>query len=206
MKKCTNDYLIMKNNIYLVTDPRPNLLEIIEECCKNNIYAVQLRDKKCSDLEFIKQANKISFICKKYGTKFFINDRAHLLKEIQCDGIHVGQKDENIKYIKIEFPNLEIGVSCQNLMQVKRAIKYNADYLGVGALYPTRTKKDAKIVSLKQLENMKVFKEKIIIIGGINSDNLKNIPNDHYKYVAISSFLLDSKNIKETIIKLINKH
>ncbi len=194
----------MKNNIYLVTDPRPNLLEIIEECCKNNIFAVQLRDKMCEDAEFIEQAKNIYIICRKYNVKFFINDRAHLLSQIKCDGIHVGQDDENIINIKQQFPDLEIGVSCQTSSHVDKAISSGADFLGVGALFVTNTKKDAKIVSLKKLDSMKMHKDKIIIIGGINSKNIGQVPFNNYKYIAVSSYLLDSKNISLSIKQLID--
>ncbi|CAM9135265.1 thiamine phosphate synthase [Mycoplasma marinum] len=195
----------MKNNIYLVTDPRENLLEVVEECCKNNIFAVQLRDKECSDESFVEQAKKIYSLCQEYGVKFFINDRVHLLDKIECDGVHIGQEDEGIKKVKRYFPNLEVGVSCHNLKEAKEADECGADYLGVGAMFPTNTKHDATIVSKSELNNMQDYNQKIIIIGGINNLNINEIPKGDYEYIAVSSYLLDAGNISVAIDKLINK-
>ncbi len=151
-------------------------------------------------------AKKIKRICKKYKIKFLINDDPYLAQKISADGCHLGQKDTNIVKARKILGRKIIGITCHNSIKLsKKAIKEGADYIALGAFYPTKTKNvkfTAKISDLKRIKKFSTIP--IIAIGGINKDNYKNLLLNKANFLAISSYIFNNKNFKpiEAIKKL----
>ncbi|MGL4911040.1 MAG: thiamine phosphate synthase [Romboutsia sp.] len=207
----------MKNNIkeklklYLVTDSdilkNRDFYKSIEDAIKGGVTMVQLREKNASGKEFLEKAIKLREITKKYNVAFIINDRVDIALICDADGVHVGQSDIDAKYVRKLIGNYKIlGVSARNLEEAKRAKEDSADYIGLGAMYNTSTKLDAKSVDFKTVEEIKENVEiPIVLIGGINLENLKYLkPLKSHGYALVSA-LLNSDNIYLESKKWISK-
>lgn len=190
-----------KLKLYLVTDSdildgRDFLFEI-EEALKAGIKCVQLREKTLGGKVFLERAKKLRELTKKYNALFIVNDRVDIAMLSDADGVHVGQSDIPLTEVrKIFGDNKIIGVSTETLELAKVAEKNGADYVGVGAVFPTLTKLDADDVGIKALEEIKAnLKIPVVAIGGIklaNVDKIKYIGADGY---AVISDILGEKNI-----------
>jgi len=194
-------YLISPNKIKInFYKDLNNLLKL------NKVSFFQLRLKNISFAKKIKIAKKVKDICKKYKINFLINDDPYLAKKIDADGCHLGQKDMNIKKARQLLGNKIIGVTCHNSIKLaKRAINQGADYIALGAFYPTKTKKVkfkaqvSNITKIKKISNIP-----IIAIGGINEVNYKNLLLNNANFLAISSYIFNNKKYRplEAIKKL----
>ena len=186
-------YLISPNKIY------PNFYKDLEKIFKlKKVNFFQLRLKKTTHNRKIIIAKKIIKICKKFKIKFLINDDPYLAKKIGADGCHLGQKDVDIVEARKIIGKKIIGITCHNSIKLsKKAIKDGADYIALGAFYPTKTKNvkfKAKISDLVKIK--KLSKIPIIAIGGINKDNYKNLLLNKVNFLAISSYIFNNKNLE----------
>ena len=149
---------------------------------------------------------KIKKICKKYKTKFLINDDVLLAKKLETDGCHLGQKDTKILQARKLIKKKIIGITCHNSIKLANlAIKNKADYLALGAFYPSKTKKSKFKANLSLLKKItKITQTPIVAIGGINSDNYKKLLLNKANFLAISGYIWNNKklNPKEAIRKL----
>lgn len=188
--------------LYLVTDSDilagRDFYKCIEDAMIGGVTMVQLREKNASGKEFLEKAIKLRALTRKYNVCFMINDRVDIALLCDADGVHVGQSDIGAKYVrKLIGPNKILGVSARNIDEAKRAFEDGADYIGVGAMYSTSTKLDAKDVSF---ETVKDIKENVImpivLIGGINLENLEQLKSLECDGYAIVSALLKSQDIK----------
>src|SRR5574344_737053 len=141
----------MDYSLYLCTDSNltkySNEYKCIEEAIMGGVTFVQVRAKEKTTKDFIKYAKKIKKITSKYSIPLVINDRVDVALAINADGVHLGNDDMTCKTArKILGKNSIIGISVINLKQAKQAKKDGADYIGVGAMFATTTKKDAKLV------------------------------------------------------------
>ena len=194
-------YLISPNKIY------PNFYKDLKKIFKlNKVYFFQLRLKKISFKNKIVIAKKIKKICKKFKIKFLINDDPYLTKKIDADGCHLGQKDMDIIKARKIIGKKIIGITCHNSIRLsKKAIKDGADYIALGAFYPSKTKNVKFKAKISDLKRIKKFSNiPIIAIGGINKDNYKNLLLNKANFLAISSYIFKNKNYKpiEAIKKL----
>ena len=143
---------------------------------------------------------KIKKICKKYNTKFLVNDDVHLAKKLNSDGCHLGQKDMHILEAKKHLKNKIIGITCHNSIKLARAaIKDKADYLALGAFNTSKTKKTkykAHVNLLKRIK--KITKTPIVAIGGINSYNYQKLLLNKANFLAISGYIWKNKKLKPT--------
>tara|TARA_B100000035_G_scaffold310364_1_gene318049 strand:- start:491 stop:1105 length:615 start_codon:yes stop_codon:yes gene_type:complete len=180
-----------------------NLIKILKQ---NKVSIFQLRLKKKSFQKKLTIGRKIKRICKKFNVKFLINDDVNLTKKLDADGCHLGQKDMNIFEAKKIIGNKVIGITCHNSIKLaKEAIKNKADYLAFGAFYSSKTKKTKYRADLKILKKIKkITKIPVVAIGGINSDNYKNLLLNNANFLAISGYIWNNKNLKplEAIKKL----
>ena len=183
-------------SLYLVTDREllgdKDLVQTIEQAIQGGVTMVQVREKSLSTLAFFQVAVMIKEITKKYGIPFIVNDRTDIALAVDADGLHIGQDDiPLIVARKIFGPNKLIGVSVSTLEEALLAEKDGADYLGIGAIFPTKTKDDADSVSLAEL---KIIKDKISIpivaIGGINENNIKKVMETGVNGAAIVSAIV----------------
>lgn len=190
-----------KNLLYLITDRNIMSSNSIEECVTQAILGgcdiVQLREKSISSCEFYNIALNLRKITKKFNIKFIINDRVDIALAVDADGVHVGQKDLPCKIVRNILKKEKIvGVSANNLSEALKATKDGADYLGVGSIFTTSTKKDANPVTINELTrichevNIPVF-----AIGGINKNNVLQLKNSGISGVAVASAIISQDNI-----------
>ena len=171
-------------------------LRILLETGKISFF--QLRLKKYSLKNKILIARKIKRYCRKNKVKFLVNDDPLLASRLDADGCHLGQKDMNIETAKKIIGKKIIGVTCHNSISLaKKAIKAKASYLAFGAFYSSKTKKTKHIANIKILNKIKkITKTPIVAIGGINSENYKNLLLNNANFLAISGYIWNNKKYK----------
>ena len=199
-----------KKFIYLISplkiekDFFKNLNEVLK-LKKTSFF--QLRLKKGSLKKKLIIGSKIQRICKKFKVKFLINDDVYLAKKLNADGCHLGQKDLNILEARKLIGNKIIGITCHNSINLaKIAIKNKADYIAFGAFNKSKTKKIQYRASMNILKKArKITKTPIVVIGGINSKNYKNLLLNKANFLAISGYIWKNKilNPKNALKKLI---
>ena len=171
-------------------------LKVILETGKISFF--QLRLKKYSLKQKILIGRKIKNVCIKNNVKFLVNDDPILALRLGADGCHLGQKDMGIKEAQKIIGKRIIGVTCHNsLTLAKKAIKAKANYLAFGAFYNSKTKKSKHIADIKILNRIKkITKIPIVAIGGINSENYKNLLLNNANFLAISGYVWNNKKYK----------
>ncbi|MDO5825799.1 MAG: thiamine phosphate synthase [Methanosphaera sp.] len=192
-------------SVYLVTDKfqfsESEFLEIIEEALKGKTTIVQLREKESDTLEFYNLAVKVKEITDKYDVPLIINDRIDIALAVDCAGVHLGQSDMPCKVARdILGEDKIIGISATTYDEAVQAQCDGADYLGVGAIYPTDTKSDAGVSTHEDL--MKIAEEitiPTVAIGGVKEDNTKELIEKYdFDGVAVVSAIMLSDNPRET--------
>ena len=195
-------------SLYLCTDSGINSYYDIQECVRQAILGgvtiVQVREKNKKTEEIYLIADRIKKVTDAYNVPLIINDNIDVALKINEDGIHIGQDDIScLEARKILGKNKIIGVTVTTLEQAKRAIEQGATYLGVGAIYKSTTKKDAKIVSHEELLKILNFcKIPIVVIGGINENTIPNFKNYNISGYAMIRPILGKENITESAMKL----
>lgn len=195
----------MKSNInysiYLVTDndlkSTLTLEQAVENAIKGGCTVVQLREKKLSTLEFYNTATRIKAITDYYNIPLIINDRIDIAMAIDAAGVHVGQSDLPAKVVRnIIGINKIVGVSVSNLRQAINAEKDGADYIGVGAMFTTKTKTNAELVSIDELKSItKEISIPIVVIGGINISTIPLFYGIKIDGIALVSAILAQDDI-----------
>ncbi|MDD7796200.1 thiamine phosphate synthase [Clostridium sp. 'White wine YQ'] len=189
--------------LYLVTDrdmlKNRNIVEAVEEAILGGVTLVQVREKDISTSEFYKVASEIKEVTSKYNVPIIINDRIDIALAIEADGVHVGQSDMPASIArKLIGPDKILGVSTATIDEAIKAEKEGADYLGVGAVFSTTTKDDARNVSLELLKEIKeTINIPIVAIGGINSKNVDMLKESDIDGVAVISDILAKDDIKQ---------
>ena len=173
--RCADEAL----RLYAVTDrawlkPGESLLEPVEAVLKGGATMVQLREKHLDRDHFRREALELRDLCRRYGVPFLLNDAVELAVETDADGVHVGQHDRPAAEVRAMIgPDKLLGVSAQTVEQALAAQAAGADYLGVGAVFPTGTKEDADAVSLDTLAAIcRAVDIPVVAIGGITAENL----------------------------------
>lgn len=185
LKKALKLYLVTDSDILKGRD----FYKVIEDSMKAGVTMVQLREKDADGKEFLEKAMKLRELTRKYNVSFIINDRVDIAMLCDADGIHVGQSDiDAVSVRKLIGEDKIIGVSARSVEEAKKAKEDGANYLGIGAMFSTSTKLDAKDVSFDTLNN--IINEvdlPFVLIGGINLDNvcqLKQFNPDGYALVS----------------------
>ncbi len=178
--------------IYLISDEKYDF----EQTCKSlteDVAYFQLRLKNVSDEDFLKEAKRYKEVCKQRDIKFIINDRVHIAKEIDADGLHIGQGDMSYAFCREQLPDKIIGLSVGNIQEAKQAFMMGVDYIGVGAMYETATKKNVKVIGVEALrEVVKLATCDVVAIGGIDVDNFQAVYDAGADMLAVSSAVLSS--------------
>ena len=194
----TTDELLL----YAVTDRawlgNETLYEQVEKSLKGGVTFVQLREKKLDEESFLQEAIEIKELCKKYNVPFVINDNVDIAIKMDADGVHVGQSDMEAGDVRKKLgPDKIIGVSAQTVEQAILAEKHGADYLGVGAVFPTGSKDDAEDVPFETLKAIcEAVSIPVIAIGGITKDNVKELAGSGICGIAVISAIFASKDIE----------
>lgn len=204
----TKEQLREQMLLYAVTDRHwlngQMLYEQVEEALKGGATFIQLREKDLTEEEFLEEAKKIQQLCKKYRVPFIINDNVKLAKEIDADGVHVGQSDMEALDVRAQLGEDKIiGVSARTVEQALLAEKHGADYLGVGAVFQTGTKTDAREVEHSVLKEICTKVDiPVVAIGGITQDNVKELSGSGINGVAVISAIFAQKDIVTATAKL----
>ncbi|MBQ5695244.1 MAG: thiamine phosphate synthase [Clostridium sp.] len=197
--------------LYLVTDS--DILEgrdfynCIEEALKGGVTILQLREKDASGKEFLERAIKLRELTKKYNVKFIINDRVDIAMLCNADGVHVGQSDIPANKVReLIGEDKIVGVSARTVEEAIKAKENGADYLGVGAMFTTTTKLDAKAVSIEELKEIKkVVDLPIVTIGGLSLNNIDKLKECDIDGYAVVSAILGASDIRVECEKWIKK-
>lgn len=191
-------------SIYLITDSElmstATIEQAVEQAIKGGCTLVQLREKKLSSLDFYITAVKVKAVTDQYGIPLIINDRIDIALAVDAAGAHIGQNDLPAKIARNIIGNNKIlGVSVSNISEAEQAGRDGADYLGVGAMFATGTKTDAKLVSMKELKDIRtVATLPIVVIGGINKNTIPLFANTKIDGVAVVSAIISEKDITLT--------
>ena len=207
--KCSKKTMLL----YAVTNSKlpvkQSLLEQVESALKGGITCLQLREKDLDEASFLAEAIEIKRVCEKYGVPLIINDNVNVAIQSGAYGIHVGQSDMEVSEVrKLVGDNMIIGVSAHTVQEAIEAEVGGADYLGVGAIYPTTTKPDATFVSLNELKRIcKSVKIPVVAIGGIDKDTIPKLSGTGVDGVAMVSpiFAPDEGGIEQACRVLLRK-
>lgn len=188
--------------LYAVTDRYwlhgETLVSQVERAIRGGATFVQLREKKLDEAAFLEEALAIQALCRKYGVPFVINDNVELARKIGADGVHVGQSDmEALSARETLGPGKIIGVSAQTVEQAVLAERHGADYLGVGAVFPTGSKDDAEEVSYETLSAIcRAVSIPVIAIGGITRNNVTELADSGICGIAVISAIFGKPDIE----------
>lgn len=197
--------------LYAVTDRSwlrgETLYAQVEKALKGGATFIQLREKELNEETFYQEAVELKKLCHQYKVPFVINDNVEIAKKMDADGVHVGQSDMAACDVrKILGEDKILGVSAQTVEQALLAEQMGADYLGVGAVFPTGTKTDAVEVDAETLKAIcAAVKIPVIAIGGIKADNLSELSGSGICGIAVVSAIFAAEDITETTKELKEK-
>lgn len=197
--------------LYAVTDRswvgERTLLEQIEDALKGGATIVQLREKNLDEESFVLEAKKVHELCRRYNVPLIINDNVSVALKSKADGVHVGIEDTPVSEIRNRVPeDFIIGATCKTVEQAKAAEKAGADYMGVGAVFPSPTKKNAIRITGEMLrEIVSSVSIPAVAIGGINYENVSEIKGSKASGVAVVSAIFAAENIEEETARLKEK-
>lgn len=197
--------------LYLVTDTKMlegrDYYKCIEDALRGGVTMLQLREKECDGADFLEKAYRLRAMTKRYGVDFIINDRVDIAQIVDADGVHVGQSDIPASEVRKLVGNGKIvGVSARTYEEAKKAKEDGADYIGVGALFGTTTKLDARNVGVEMLKSIKGRVDiPIVGIGGINLQNVSQIKSLGIDGYAVISSILKAEDIYEETRKWIER-
>ena len=159
--------------------------------------AIQLREKTISDDEFISLAGEIRDIIAGSGTLLIINDRINVAREVNADGVHLGQNDMSVSEARNIIGNEKIiGVSTHSIIQARQAQKEGADYIAIGPVFSTRTKDYEPSIGLEIIQEISgAINIPFIAIGAITLENLNEVLKAGASRVAVCSAIISSKDI-----------
>ena len=189
--------------LYLVTArydwKEEDFLKKVEEACRSGVTLVQLREKECSTREYYELAKKVKTITDKYQIPLIIDDRVDICLAVDASGVHIGADELPVEVVRNMIGNDKIlGVTAKTVERSLEAEQHGADYLGVGAIYPTTTKVITQPTSIDTLRKIATTVSiPIVAIGGIKEDNMEPLKGTGIAGVAIVSEIMKADNIQE---------
>ncbi len=202
--RCDKGHMLL----YAVTDRawtgEQTLCEQVEAALKGGVTCVQLREKEMDETVFLQEAKDICALCRRYGVPFIVNDNVDAAIACQADGIHVGQEDMAAGEVRRRVGDAMIlGVSVHTVEEARRAVRDGADYLGLGAVFPTSTKTDVDQMTNETLRAIcDAVDVPVVAIGGINRGNLLKLSGSGVDGVALVSAIFSAEDIEDTCRKL----
>ncbi|EQB3100942.1 thiamine phosphate synthase [Clostridium botulinum] len=189
--------------LYLITDRRflkgRQLKKVVEDAILGGVTIVQVREKDVSTREFYNVAKEVKEVTDYYKVPIIINDRLDIAQAIDASGVHLGQKDMHLNIAReILGKDKIIGISVGNVKEALEAQNNGADYLGIGTIFPTGSKKD--VDAIIGIDGLSKIKDNISIpsvaIGGINKTNFKDVLKTGIEGISVISAILDEDDIK----------
>ncbi|WHY98900.1 thiamine phosphate synthase [Peribacillus simplex] len=198
-------------SLYLVTEESialEELTKIIAESVSGGVSIVQLREKNNSSLSFYKKATALKQLLNELSIPLIINDRVDIALAVAADGIHIGQDDLPLTVVKQMVPeDMIVGVSVSTLEEALEAERNGADYIGVGSVFPTKTKQDATLMAIGDLEEIcRSVSIPAVAIGGITADNISSLSDSGLSGTAVVSAIMNAdspKRASESLLKII---
>lgn len=198
-------------SLYLVTEESialEKLTKIIAESVSGGVSIVQLREKSNSSLSFYKKASALKQLLNELSIPLIINDRVDIALAVAADGIHIGQDDLPLTVVKQMVPeDMIVGVSVSTLEEAHEAEQNGADYIGVGSVFPTKTKQDATLMAIGDLEEIcRSVSIPAVAIGGITADNISALSDSGLSGTAVVSAIMNAespKSASESLLKVI---
>lgn len=196
---CTRQQLLL----YAVTDRHwlgeKSLYQVVEESLQGGATFIQLREKQLDRPAFLQEAKEIKTLCRRYGVPFVIDDDVDLALEVDADGVHVGQSDMEAGNVREKLgPDKIVGVSARTVEQALLAQQRGADYLGVGAVFPTGSKDDAKLLDHQVLRDIcDAVSIPVIAIGGITRENVQELAGTGICGVAVISAIYGQSDVRQ---------
>ena len=197
--------------MYFITDStgygEEEFLYRVEEACKGGVTLVQLREKERTTREYLALAEKVHEISQRYNIPLIIDDRVDIALAVNAEGVHVGQSDMPVHIArKLMGDDKIVGATAKTVPQALEAHEQGADYLGVGAIYPTTTKVKTVLTSVETLKDIvKAVPIKVNAIGGLNKDNLDILKGIGISGICVVSAIMksdDPKTEAETLLSL----
>ena len=196
--KCDKQHMLL----YAVTDRawtgKQTLYEQVEAALKGGVTCVQLREKELDETAFLQEAKELCALCRRYGVPFLVNDNVEIAIACGADGIHVGQEDLAAGEVRRRVgENMILGVSVHTVEEACQAVRDGADYLGLGAVFPTNTKTDVEQMSNETLRAIcDAVNVPIVAIGGINRGNILKLAGSGVDGVALVSAIFSAEDIE----------
>lgn len=194
--------------LYAVTDRHwlgdRTLYDVVRESLDGGVTFLQLREKDLDNEHFYEEAVKLQAMAKEYNVPFVVNDNVDIAVKMNADGVHVGQHDMEAGDVRALIgPDKILGVSAQTVEQALLAEKRGADYLGVGAVFPTGSKDDADDVSYDTLKAIcEAVSIPVVAIGGITKENTPELAGSGICGIAVISAIYGQPNIYEATTAL----
>ena len=194
--------------LYAVTDRHwlngRTLKEVVLESLEGGVTMLQLREKHLDEAHFLEEAKELQTLCRSWHVPFLINDNVEIALAMNADGIHVGQSDMAAGDVRKKLGDDKIiGVSAQTVEQALLAEKAGADYLGVGAVFPTSSKDDANEVTYETLKAIcSAVSIPVVAIGGITQENVHQLAGSGICGAAVISAIYAKPDIKKAAAEL----
>ena len=188
--------------LYAVTDRAwlgsRTLCEQVEAALKGGVTCVQLREKELEEAAFLQEARELSALCRRYGVPFLVNDNVDIALASGADGVHVGQEDMDPAQVRLRAgKDMLLGVSVHTVEEAREAVRKGADYLGVGAMFPTGTKADAERVPRQILRDICAAVDvPVVAIGGMNRESIPRLSGSGVDGVALVSAIFSAEDIE----------
>lgn len=196
------------SSLYFITDSsgfeESEFLYRVEQALQGGVTLLQLREKDKSTREYIALAEKVHKLTRKYDVPLIIDDRVDVALGVNAEGVHVGQSDMPVALArKLMGENKIIGATTKTVLQALEAFEQGADYLGVGAIYPTTTKVKTVLTSTDTLaEICKSVNIPVNAIGGLNKENIDVLKGISIAGICVVSAIMKADNPKTATIEL----
>lgn len=210
--KFTKDEIRKSMLLYAVTDrtwlkENENLTDVVEQVLKNGATFLQIREKDLGEDAFKVEAEKLRVLCQKYKVPFVVNDSVEIAMQCNADGVHVGQSDIKGRDIRSIIGTEKIlGISAGTVEEAIAAEKAGADYIGVGAVFGTSTKKNARSMTIERLKEIcEAVTIPVVAIGGIGANNVEQLMGSKIDGIAVVSAIFaaeDSGKATEKLLEL----
>ena len=199
--KFTKDEIRKAMLLYAVTDQMwlkegEALTDVVESVLQNGATFLQIREKDLAQDAFEAEAARLKALCAQHGVPFVVNDSVEIALKIDADGVHVGQSDIKGRDIRaIIGPDKILGISAGTVEEAVAAENAGADYIGVGAIFGTSTKKNARNMTMEQLKAIvSAVSIPVVAIGGIGAGNILQLCGSGVDGVAVVSAIFAAEN------------
>ena len=208
MKPFSKEEIKKSMCLYAVTDSmwlgNRTLPEVVKEALEGGATFLQIREKNLVYPEFVKLATEVKAVTDAYHIPYVVDDDVELAKEIDADGVHIGQSDlALVEARRVLGPDKIIGVSAHSVAEAIEAERNGADYLGVGSVFTTSTKLDAESVSKATLKEIcEAVSIPVVAIGGIQKDNMLQLKGTKVDGVAVVSAIFAAPDVRQAAKEL----